>query len=65
MRDARNMIVHNGGNVPKSEISKFTKHGFYIDDESNKLMFMYDDIIKMYNFTIEFIDRVFKTEPKI
>lgn len=65
MRDARNMIVHNGGHIHKSDTPKFTKHGFYISEENNKLMFMYKDIMKMYDTTVGFIDRVFKIEPEI
>lgn len=64
LRDARNMIVHNGGNIPKSEIPKFEKHGFFIDDERHRILFEHDDIIKMYDKTIEFIDTIFKYEPE-
>jgi len=63
IRDARNIIVHNGGNVSKSDIKKFEKFGIYVDDESNKMFFEYHDLLKMYESIIEFIDRVFKKEP--
>ncbi|MEX0050240.1 hypothetical protein AB2T85_06285 [Clostridium butyricum] len=65
IRDARNMIVHNGGNVDKSQIDKYNKHGFYIDEETNKLFFEYSDVVKIYEVIVDFIDRVFKIEPEV
>ena len=62
VRDARNMIVHNGGRV-KDKARTFEKFGFYVREEDKKLMFEYKDIIKMYEGIMEFIEMIFKKEP--
>lgn len=62
IRDARNMIVHNGGRI-NGDIAKFEKFGFYIREEDKQLLFEYDILIQMYDGIIEFIDRTFKIEP--
>ncbi|EHI97263.1 hypothetical protein CDLVIII_0528 [Clostridium sp. DL-VIII] len=65
IRDARNMIAHNGGNIDKSQIDKYNKYGFNIDEETNKLFFEYSDVVKIYEVIVDFIDRVFKIEPEV
>lgn len=62
IRDARNMIVHNGGYIPKERKKSFEKFDLYID-EQGKLGFEYDDILTMYNEIIDYIERIFKKEP--
>lgn len=62
-RDARNMIVHNGGRVKKNDKAKFEKYDFYIREEDNQLMFDYDKILEIFNGIVRFTDSVFKTEP--
>jgi hypothetical protein len=62
IRDARNMIVHNGGRVTGKN-DTFEKFGFYIREEDNQLMFEYDDIMRMYNSIMEFVGRTFLLKP--
>lgn len=62
IRDARNMIVHNGGRVT-GKTNAYEKFGFYLHEEDKRLGFEYDDIIRMYEAILEFINRVFIIEP--
>lgn len=62
-RDARNMIVHNGGRVKKNDKGKYEKYDFYIREEDNMLMFDYEKISEIFNGVVRFTDSVFKTEP--
>lgn len=63
IRDARNMIVHNGGRV-KGKTEVYEKFGFYIDETDHKLCFEYDDIVKMYDAIMDFIEHTFRIEPE-
>lgn len=65
IRDIRNKIVHVGGMVgrDKSFINRIDKFKLYVD-ESGKILFEYDDIIKVYNAIIEFTNDAFSIEPK-
>ena len=62
IRDARNMIVHNGGRVIK-DFDKFDKFKIGYREEDHQLYFEYSDIEKMYNAILEYIDRAFRLVP--
>ncbi|WP_366924739.1 hypothetical protein MFMK1_001734 [Metallumcola ferriviriculae] len=62
IRDARNMVVHNGGRVTGKK-DAYKKFGFYLHEEDSRLDFEHDDIVRMYEAIMEFIDRVFRMEP--
>ncbi|MDL2253377.1 hypothetical protein LJC49_04800 [Ruminococcaceae bacterium OttesenSCG-928-I18] len=62
IRDARNLVVHNGGRVT-GKIDAFEKFGFYIREEDKQIMFEHDDIIRMYEAIMAFMERVFRIAP--
>lgn len=61
--EARNMIVHNGGRVIGKK-DTYEKFGFYLYEEDGRLGFEYEDIIRMYEAILEFIERIFRIQPK-
>lgn len=63
IRDARNMIVHNGGRIYK-DFEKYDKFAIGYREEDHQLYLEYSDIIKMYDAILDFIDRAFRIEPK-
>ena len=63
-RDARNIVVHNGGRTDDSDKLKFEKYDFNIREEDNQLMFDYEKILEIFNGVVQFTDSVFKTEPE-
>ena len=66
IRDARNMIVHNGGRVVKEkDFKKFDKFSIGYRDEDKQIYLQYTDIIKMYNAIMEFMDKSFRLIPNI
>lgn len=62
IREARHMIVHNGGRISKG-IEKFDKFGIGYREEDKQIYVEYEDIIKMYEALMDFMDRVFRIEP--
>lgn len=62
IRDARNMVVHNGGRLVR-DFEKFEKFGIDYREEDKQLYLDYKDIVKMYEAILEFIDRAFRLEP--
>ena len=65
IRDARNMVVHNGGRLKKKDLKKYDKFGIGYHEEDKKLSLEYSDIVKMYEAIIEFMGRAFVIEPKL
>lgn len=64
IRDARNMVVHNGGRVIKEkDFKKFDKFSIGYREENKQIYLQYDDIVKMYDAIIEFMGISFKLEP--
>lgn len=61
IRDARNMVVHNGGRLVR-DFDKFKKFGIDYREEDKHLYLDYEDIVKMYDAILEFIDRTFRLE---
>ena len=61
--EARHMIVHNGGRII-NDTKKFDKFNIGYREEDHQIYIEYDDIIKMYNGILDFIEIAFKTEPK-
>lgn len=59
IRDARNMIVHNGGRVKEEKRHKLEKHAIGMRKEDYSVYIDYDALKKMYNTIIMFCDRVF------
>ncbi len=64
IRDARNMVVHNGGRIYK-DFEKYDKFKIGYREEDHQLYLEYADIIKMYNAILEFIDRAFRISPSV
>lgn len=62
IRDARNMVVHNGGRVVK-DFEKYDKFGIGYREEDNQIYLQYEDIVKFYDAIIEFMDISFRIEP--
>lgn len=62
IRDARNMVVHNGGRLIK-DFEKFDKFNIGYREEDKQLYLEYADIVKMYDAILDFMDRAFKLEP--
>lgn len=56
IRDARNMVVHNGGRL----VRDFDKKNYR--EEDKQLYLDYADIVKRYEVILEFIDRTFRLE---
>ncbi|WP_243429418.1 hypothetical protein [Clostridium botulinum] len=66
IRDARNMIVHNGGRVVKeSDFKKLDKFFIGYRDEDKQIYLEYTDIVKMYDAIMEFMDKSFRLIPNI
>lgn len=63
IRDARNMVVHNGGRLTK-DFDKFDKFRIGYREEDKQLYLEYQDIVKMYDAILEFIDSSFRIEPE-
>lgn len=62
IRDARNMIVHNGGRINK-DFDKFDKFNICYSEEDNKIFLDYNEIMKMYDAILEFMDEAFRISP--
>lgn len=63
IRDARNMIVHNGGRLIR-DFDKFNKFDIKYREEDNQIYLEYHDIVKMYDAILDFMERSFRLEPK-
>lgn len=63
IRDARNMVVHNGGRIYK-DFDKYNKFKIGYREEDHQLYLEYDDIIKMYDAILDFMDRAFRIIPQ-
>lgn len=63
IRDARNMVVHNGGRIYK-DYDKYNKFKIGYREEDHQLYLEYDDIVKMYNAILDFMDRAFRIVPQ-
>lgn len=63
IRDARNMVVHNGGRIVR-DFEKFDKFNIGYREEDHQLYIEYDDIVKMYNAILDFMDRSFRIVPQ-
>ena len=61
-RDARNMVVHNGGRIYK-EFDKYDKFKIGYREEDHQLYLEYNDIVKMYDAILDFMDRTFRIIP--
>ncbi len=62
IRDARNMIVHNGGRIV-NDFEKYDKFGIGYREDNNQIYLEYEDIVKFYDAIIEFMDNSFRIEP--
>lgn len=62
IRDARNMVVHNGGRIYK-EFDKYDKFKIVYREEDHQLYLEYNDIVKMYDAILDFMDRTFRIIP--
>lgn len=62
IRDARNMVVHNGGRINK-DFEKYDKFDIAYREEDHQLYLEYSDIIKMYDAMLDFMDRAFRINP--
>ena len=62
IRDARNMVVHNGGRIYK-DFEKYDKFNIGYREEDHQLYLEYGDIIKMYDAMLDFLDRAFRLTP--
>lgn len=62
IRDARNMVVHNGGRLIK-DFEKFDKFGIGYREEDKQLYLEYQDIVKMYDAIMDFMNDSFRIEP--
>lgn len=62
IRDARNMVVHNGGRINK-DFEKYDKFDIGYREEDHQLYLEYSDIIKMYDAMLDFLDRAFRINP--
>lgn len=62
IRDARNMVVHNGGRVKEEYREKFVRLNIGMREEDFGVYIDYDTIVNMYRAVIEFIDRIFRLE---
>lgn len=60
IRDAKNMVVHNGGRVKEELRSKFNKYSIGMREDDIGICLDYDTL---YNTILVFIDRVFCLEP--
>lgn len=64
IRDARNMVVHNGGRIYK-DFDKYDKFKIGYREENHQLYLEYNDIIKMYDAILDFMDRAFRIVPQL
>lgn len=64
VRDARNMVVHNGGRLVRG-FDKFDKFGIGYREEDKQLYLEYEDIEKMYEAILDYVNRAFKLEPQL
>lgn len=62
IRDARNMIVHNGGRIYK-DFDKYDKFRIGYREENHQLYLEYNDIVKMHDAILDFMDRAFRIIP--
>ena len=62
IRDARNMVVHNGGRLVR-DFDKFDKFQIGYREEDKQIYLECNDIEKMYEAILDFIGRAFKIEP--
>lgn len=62
IRDARNMVMHNGGRINK-DFEKYDKFDIGYREEDHQLYLEYSDIIKMYDAMLDFMDRAFRINP--
>lgn len=62
IRDARNMVVHNGGRLVK-DFNKFDKFNIGYREEDKQLYLEYQDIVKMYDAIMDFMNDSFRKEP--
>lgn len=58
------MVVHNGGRIYK-EFDKYDKFKIGYREEDHQLYLEYNDIVKMYDAILDFMDRTFRVIPKI
>jgi len=63
IRDARNMVVHNGGRIYK-DFDKYDKFQIGYREENHQLYLEYGDIVKMYDAILDFMDRAFRIAPQ-
>lgn len=63
IRDARNMVVYNGGRIYK-EFDKYDKFKIGYREEDHQLYLEYNDIVKMYDAILDFMDRTFRIIPQ-
>lgn len=62
IRDARNMIVHNGGRIYK-DFDKYDKFKIGYREEDYRLYLEHCDIVKMCDAILDFMDRAFRITP--
>ncbi|MEG1410736.1 MAG: hypothetical protein RSD36_12935 [Terrisporobacter sp.] len=66
IRDARNSVVHNGGKVIKEkDFKKFDKFSIGYRDQDKQIYLQYEDIVKMYDAIMEFMDTSFRLLPNV
>ncbi len=63
IRDARNMVVHNSGRIYK-DFDKYDKFKIVYREEDHQLYLEYNDIVKMYDAILDFMDRAFRIIPQ-
>ena len=64
IRDARNMVVHNGGRVVKEkDFQKFDKFKIGYREEDKQIYLENGDIVKFYDAIWGFLETAFKLEP--
>lgn len=63
IRDARNMVVHNGGRIRK-DFEKYDKFKIGYREDDHQLYLEYDDIVKMYDAILDFMERAFRVTPQ-
>jgi hypothetical protein len=56
------MVVHNGGRIYK-EFDKYDKFKIGYREEDHQLYLEYNDIVKMYDAILDFMDRTFRIIP--
>lgn len=58
------MVVHNGGRIYK-DFDKYDKFKIGYREENHQLYLEYNDIIKMYDAILDFMDRAFRIVPQL